>query len=348
MRGGDFTHAMLVLAADLTQRTVKSELCDIDLPAAAPYETKLLTIAKSQAVEWMQRKSEEIVPRDFRKDPVEYVRRVSRIYRFFANNVRRFVSRHIDDPRRIRQYFSYSGIVRLVMNIATAEYQQALEQELRSELFARGLLVPPEARMNASNRLRIIGVFCLLATTGCAFLIVTPLSVSLFCLVGATIEAALLQASLVIPEFIPLYSELSAVAKQIERTGIRLLLLRGAVAIITWLLRASTFLIATIGTLLFSLMLALIFRPDTWVYFAFIALTLTYTACFHLLVESWRLRNQLIPSKNAERAIKSASKRIAHISPLSTFRTMLVSPEYDETFSELLAVYGIETLLFLA
>jgi hypothetical protein len=60
------------------------------------------------------------------------------------------------------------------------------------------------------------------------------------------------------------------------------------------------------------------------------------------------LKTGNISSSRAQLIVKRTHERVAAASPLTTLKNMLTDPNYDPLFSEVLAIYGIETLWLLS
>jgi hypothetical protein len=67
-----------------------------------------------------------------------------------------------------------------------------------------------------------------------------------------------------------------------------------------------------------------------------------------LAFDAYKMRWRSQPSLSALALIADSRQRLAKVSPVEAFRQLLASREYSPECSELLAIYGIETLFLLA
>lgn len=349
-RNGDLSHAMLVLTSDLIQRALKSSAAQ-SLPPTTQYEQKMWSLTKTSITDWMQDKTTQYLPGsvdDLKKNPLAYARKVSTVYRFFTTTVRNFVVKVLQDPRHIRKYFSLTGIMRLIADFTSAGYQLALERELQADLLKRGLLVPEKKREAYASTMWLLSAAAALAIAALLWKFVgTPLTVgAIFAM--ALINAIFIRGIFFALDFLPLYSELAAVVSHLERQSWRLSVLKLAlrsISILCYLVVALVFLLMTlIAGLVFHFGLHAHVLNSVVIY---ICTTLGLLFAVQTAVIAWKLRIEQRSSRAAEIQLHRIKQKLAKTSPLESFTDVLQSTEYDPTFSEILAIYGIETLLIL-
>jgi len=351
VRRGDRVHALLVLGADILQRVIKSQISDQPVPPQAEYERQAFAMAKEQVSDWARgwaaRQAGVLIPPDARKDPVGFAKGISRTYTFFAVTVRSFVAKTLKDPWQIRNYISLPGVARLILSLSMAGYQDALEDGIRQELLERGLLVAPARRLEVSRLLYALGFLAVGGAIALAAIFIHPVLVACAAAISAALLAACLHATLLVRRLIPLYMELNDVISSIGRGGFRLTAVRWALALVTTLCRVSSiFACAIVGGLIFLIM-HFLFRVTTDVIWMTYLLAVPIFSAMSTILEAWRFWAEDQPSTRAEAELELLRKKLAPVKAMDSIRNVLLSPEYDETFSELLALYGVESLLMI-
>lgn len=346
LRGGDVTHTMVVMAVDLLQRKLKNPTQEeFEL---APYEQNMWEIVTRSVKEWAVQKTQETVLAGA-KTPFQISRRVFFLYNFMRKTLKTVIGDTIQDPRRLKRYFAPSGLVRILADFTSAGYKQAFQTELRKDLLARGLLVREE------TRLRVGKYFFLVATSGLVLSLIplfllasVPLAQAIISLLSALAAAFLARLILSFRELLPLYQELAIVAEKAERSGWRFKLLKtvlNSVNVIFWFALIVSIL-ASIGIGFGFLLIAGQTANIQSLMYIF-AMTITYFVIFDFAFEGWKLHIEETPTPEAEKQLALLQKTFSQTSPLDSFRAVLSSDKYDPTFSQLLALYGIETLLVL-
>ncbi|MCW5821736.1 MAG: hypothetical protein KIT34_02975 [Cyanobacteria bacterium TGS_CYA1] len=346
LRGGDVTHTLVVLAVDLLQRKLKNT--QDDGSTLAPYEQNMWGVVTRSVKEWAMQKTQETVLKGA-KTPIQISRRVFFLYNFVRKSLKTVISDTIQDPRKLKKYFAPSGLVRILADFSSAGYKQAFQSELRKDLLARGLLVPEDIRLRTGN------YFFVAAAAGLALSLIPVFLVSALSITQAIISilaslAAAFFARLILGfrELLPLYQELALVAEKAQRSGWRFKLLKlilNSVNIIFWLALIVSIL-ASIG-IGFGLLLITGQNATLQSLLYILSLTITYFVIFDFAFEGWKLHIEETPTIEAEKQLAQLQKTFAQSSPLEAFRQVLSSDQYDATFSQLLALYGIETLLVL-
>lgn len=346
LRGGDVTHTLVVMAVDLLQRKLKNTTDDGS--TLAPYEQNMWEIVTRSVKEWAMQKTQETVLAGA-KTPMQISRRVFFLYNFMRRSLKTVIGDTIQDPRRLKRYFAPSGLVRILADFTSAGYRQAFQNELRKDLLARGLLVSEETRLKVGKYFFLVAASGLVLSLIPFFLLASlPLAQSIISILSALTAAFLARLILSFRELLPLYQELAIVAEKAERSGWRFKLLKtvlNSVNIIFWLaLIFSIFASIGIG---FGFLLITGQTANIQSFMYIFALTITYFVIFDFAFEGWKLHIEETPTPEAEKQLALLQKTFSNISPLESFRTVLSSDLYDPTFSQLLALYGIETLLVL-
>jgi hypothetical protein len=86
--------------------------------------------------------------------------------------------------------------------------------------------------------------------------------------------------------------------------------------------------------------------PEQLIYVICTAIVLMPALDF--MITGVRLFNQQVPSSLGLSLIKDTRQKVGQLRPLDSFKEMLQNPDYDPTFTEVMAIYGLETLFFLA
>ncbi len=346
LRGGDVTHALVVLAVDLLQRKLKNTTDDGS--TLAPYEQNMWSIVTRSVKDWAVQKTQETVLKGA-KTPLQISRRVFFLYNFVRKSLKSVISDTIQDPRKLKRYFAPSGLIRILADFSSAGYKHAFQTELRKDLLARGLLVPEEKRVQIGKYFFIAAISGLILSLIPIFLLGSlPLAQSIISLFSSLIAAFLARLILSFRELLPLYQELALVAEKAQRSGWRFRVLKtvlNSVNVIFWLALCVSILASmAVG---FLLLFVTGQNTDVQSLLFILSLAITYFVIFDFAFEGWKLHIEETPTIEAQKQLASLQKTFAHKSPLESFKSVLSSDQYDPIFSELLALYGIETLLVL-
>ena len=349
VREGDRSHATIVLAFDLLHRAVKSLKADSAGVSLAPYERRLFVKVKEFAKRWLEEKTTQFVPDPRSGDVRLLVRQVSGLYSLLVKSVRPFVSEMVEDPRRIRRYFTIAGLMRLLADLGSAGYREALETEMVAYMNVRGLLMSQWARRRAAAFLALGCAAGCVIFFAVVFFLVPNHNLSIAGFLTSVLVALGLRLVWGLSEFLPMYAELRDVASHIRRTGWRLMLLRFVLRFVGAVLYSLVAVVAVallaVQILCLHLMLS---APvlDTGV------LSLMLCAVWLLLLElafdAYKMKLRSQPSVSALTLIADSRKRLSGVSPVEAFSRLLASSDYSPECSELLAIYGIETLFLLA
>ena len=350
LRDGDMSHTMIVLVVDLVQRAVKAQ-SDTQPLALRPYERQVWTNVTEFVKRWAHQKVNEVIPIKAPKNPIQWFIRARALKTFVGETLRTFVKEVVKDPRHLKRYFSIGGIARLAVELYTSTARQGVETELRKELLARGLLIAESRRKSCATQIAVLIpalVAAVIVTNPNFIATISPPAFIAFAFMGL-LNGFILQLLIAIPGFIPSYDEFAKVAAELARQGFRLTLVRTV-------LRLSKIVVVVIGIVLSLILLtvelganALLFHLEGFHALALIVpLTIMSVFIFRLMLDVHHLLVNETPSAGAQQMLRHTQARLAEASPLSSFGKVLSDPEYDATFSELVALYGIETLWLLS
>jgi hypothetical protein len=345
MRNGDGFHAMAVLVVDLVQRVVKSSMSSTQIPLA-DYEVAMWEVVKKSVTSWANEKKEGLMLESFKKDPTAYVRRWSGLYAFFRKSIKPFISGVTKDPRNLRRYFSFGGIFRLIADFSTAGYQQGFQQQLKQSLLARGFIVSAQRKETAAKAMTIVGALGLLFAAFFATFILN----SFFLFILAGLIAFFTRGVLLLKSMIPFYSDILNLFTHIERGGTRLRVIQA----IAMTLNNIFYGVGTLTFLVGMFCLHLYLRTaghaiDTLAtYICAVAMSGFLIVCCEILLTGMRIKTEEWQTARGHRLAEKIRNKIRTASPLGEFKVVLQNTEYNETFSDVVGLYGIETLLFLA
>jgi hypothetical protein len=352
VRDGDMSHTLIVMALDLIQRTVKAPTAEEAPRDLAPYEMEMWQRVKNQVRSWAEKKATDLNPLAT-TNPTEVLKRVNAIKVFFTLTIGRFLQDVARDPKRLKRYFTFAGIARVVADLTSAGYGAIVEEDLRKGLLARGFLVEEQKRTGGGMLSALLAGGCLVAMIAAVLLLHTYAEAPVF---AAFIAAAsggvfcglVLRALLMVPEFVPFYEEISLVLQEVSRSSWQVVVLRtlfrGA-RLLAWL--AFGF---TIGIILIVAALVFAFALHADVagsLFALFALTIWWMAFFQLLIDAHGLVMRESKTLRAEAELERTKQDIAHATAIGTLKDVFANPAYDPTFSNLVAVYGVETIWLL-
>lgn len=349
LRDGDMAHTLIVLSADLVQRAVK-DMHSVNPSALTPYEKQVWTSVQDFVKQWAEAKAGHLIPVNDIKNPAKWLPRINAIKRFFGETLKTFINDLIKDPRNIRKYFSIAGIGRLAVQLYASSVRGAVERELRAELMRMDMLVPEARRKKGASLMLATIPVMVAAMFGAAFLIqgVNMLAFACFLIFGF-FNAILLRLVWELPGFIPTYDEFARVAKELNRSGFRLNAVRA-------ILRSAKLIVRVVTAALAAILIAiqcgiaagfLHISPAQAV-----AVIGTCTAAGWVAVSlalDWHsLTFHEHCTELGEAQIKAAKTALAKESPLQHLTQVFSNPDYDPTFSQLVAFYGIETLWLLS
>ncbi|MBI1269004.1 hypothetical protein GC174_01080 [bacterium] len=348
IRGGDTTHALIVLAADLMQRALKRGDDMSFLNQLTDYEKNMWTVTKKALTDWAQQKAKQTILGNAR-NPIQIAKRLSFLYRFITSSLSTMIKDSINDPNRLRKYFSAQGLWRIIADFTGAGYRQAFEKEIRETLLRRGLLIEAARRKKHASLLLTASILGFAGVFIVAALAFKTWYLALVLGTGSLVAAAIFRTVLIARQLLPFYEELAVVANQIERTSRRLNLVKfllRSVDTLNWLV--AILLGGIISVLVLTLAKLLYFEGGGDLVLGYLGLFVANFACVDLLFKALDLSFNDQPSASAREEIRLLKEDLREIKPLNSFKEYLDSQVYNPKFSRLIAVYGIETLFILA
>lgn len=348
MREGDMSHTMIVLAVDLVQRSVKSVGSESAL-ALEPYEKAVWGSVKDFTKQWAQQKVESVVSLKPTHNPIELLVRFRALKAFVTGPLRRVLQDLLKDPRHIRRYFSIAGIGRLAVELYAAGYKDKVEKELKGGLLQDGFLVPQKQRHTHAIGLLIIIPLLLIAVIAASMILLSKLGLAVVMLMlMALVCAAVIKGLLALPGFIPVVEEISQVVSELSRENWRFRVLR-------MVFRSARLLLLLWGIALTGILFSIdiliaktLFSLDPLATFVILSgLTALSLLLIQLLMDAYSVALRQQPTLHAQQQIERTRNQLATVSPIGTLKELLADPDYDETFSRIVAVYGIETLWLL-
>lgn len=354
IRSGDMDHCAAVLVVDLIHRTVKNSEGEVVSGDDAPqYKKQILAAVKSYLRTKAEQKAQEIVDWKNVKTPAGIVTGVRKVHIAFTQRLKPFLSELIRDPKHIKRYFNPAGILRMIVDLYAAGIKSSLERDLESKLLSRDLVVSYQTRKRYSNYLwgvSAIGTTLLATILFLAFGQAGWLAGLI--LVLSLINGALVRTVMAARAFLPFYEEIAVVLDSVKRTGFRVALAKTilkSARLIFWLVLflVSTLLFSVESLVLWGLAKSAAVTP-AGLGVAFLTLS---SICAFFIADAChaaiKVHNIPHPTIAGDVAMKTYSKALSKVSPISTISESFSSTEYDDRLSRLVALYGIETLWFL-
>ncbi len=346
--GGDLFGVLLVMSVDLLQRVVKGKLSGESTPQILDYEERMWQMTKDFVAETASNKIDSYLPDKIAADPVGYVKRVGRLYETIVNMLRVFAKEIIADPRRIRKYFSFGWILRLAVDFSTSTYRDRFREELGEHLIDRGLLVSKEKIEKRSKLYFSIAIIFVLMASALTFLNFAP-AVGIALIASALATTAVLRTALFIGSFVPFYSELGNIIGFISRKDWRINALRTILYSVTGIAILALLFIFLAGAIAGWALLELALREVSFdKLFYLFTLTLAFLGGSSLFFRGLQIRSTTVATTLGETQLAQKRTALSRMGPFVSFKEMLASEKYDPTFSEVVAIYGIEPLIFLA
>jgi hypothetical protein len=344
---GELTDVVTVMAVDLLQRAVKARLNDEGAPEILDYEERMWQTTRDFVSRATQDKLKEYHPENAIANPLDYAKRVSGLYQQILVLVKKFSHEIVADPKKLRRYFNVAGIVRLTVDLSTSLYRERLFDEMTDHLVFKGLLVAPRQKESFAKKFVIAGSLTfILSAIVLLFQLPVPIALSTIAIaIGTAIILEFLRFAFA---FVPFYSELAELLGYLRRSGWRIRLLRSLIyslRTIAIVVTIFVFLTATIcGWLLMHLFSATLTAQNLLLIFA---LSMQAFVSSSLILRGMAINNKAVATTFGEQCVQSVRKKLSHLGPFEVFTTMLNTDEYDPTFSEMVAIYGIAPLLLL-
>jgi hypothetical protein len=347
MRDGDMPHTLVVMSVDLIHRQIKTGDQALSPPLRA-YEKQVWVSVKDFMKGLAQQKAGHLVPVEDIKNPVKWAMRVGAIKKFIGETLRGIVQDIVEDPRHIKKYFSMTGIARLAFHFYTSNVRQAVQRELTQELLNDGFLVPEARRKKFAGAGAVLIPLMVAAEFLAATYLATSVAMPLLTLTlfQGLLNGILLRLVLELPGFIPTYEEFAKVASELNRGGARLTIIRNLLKAGKFIVAAVLLVAAVVLVAVESIAVGFMFHQSAAL--LIVAQTVLGFVVVSNAIDCYSIAVRQQPSNVALEETKHIRSGLSRVRPLDTFRQVLGDPEYDATLSQLVAVYGIETLWLLS
>lgn len=347
-RKGDAGFALIVLVFDLVLREIKAEQITTGTQLiVSPYEDSLKSLVKRTVTDWGTRKVEEVLKVDPR-DKIAVLRKLPLLAKLIKSGLSDTIKEIIKDPKNLRKYISVQGLMRIAAEIGASGYKQQLAADIHNELLKRGLLLEDQVRKQKAKMLLAIFIVSelvfasLLLTTG-----ESPTNTAII-LVFSIMAALLAKLCIFAREFIPFYSDLKAVLVHVPRLNLRVRVLAFVINAISTIASAlSIIVLLTFFTAACLTMTLTSTLTSTHSYLVLTAQMLAQAKAIDYIFESYNLYLNDCPSTEGETIVTQAKRHYRNFTTLDVLRSTLANPSYDPVLTYLLAIYGLETLLFL-
>ncbi len=355
LRDGDMGHCVAVLVVDLIQRSIKAPEGTIAEKHTTLYKEQILRSITSYLRTKAEQKTTEIIDLKTLKTPSGVITNIRKVQLFFVKKLHPFVSEIVRDPRHLKKYFSPAGILRVMVDLYSTGVRVSLEQDLKAELIARGLVVTDEARAECAKKMWLgailgaIGAILLIGTLFWPNGILLASSIS----VAAVVNAIGLNVLLSVRSYLPFYEEVGIVLQSVARSGVRLTLLRALFGSAQVLFGLAFVIVAALALLVEGLIVYWISGTIAPIQYPLIALvflallSIHFFACVMLAFKAITIERTPQPTVAGHIAIRQYKNGLKNLSPISVLNESFSSTEYDERLSMLVSLYGIETLWFL-
>lgn len=360
---GDANLALTVLVVDLIHKEVKvTRLADslTLLPSNASssygpesaYAASIKDLVKRAVVDWGKKQVDQVMEMsleaELKKNPLKVIRRLPFLFRFLRRGLFETIKDVLKDPRQIRKYFSTAGILRLAAQISASGYKQSLSADLRVNLLNRGLLMNEKERKTIAGRLIFAVAFAEIACLGLSLYFMPTIWQSLLIFAFALLSALTIKLGLAARDYIPIYADLFAVLKHTHNLNWRVRSLRVVINTVNFLLSGIAYLLFFVMLALGSLILVATHTvTDFSTYLALLMQMLVQISLVSLVFDAHRYFCRDCPTPEGEEALMLLKHSFVGTTTLDALKSMLTSPDYDARLSYMLAIYGLEALLFL-
>ncbi len=354
LRPDDSVHALLVMTVDLLHKGLKSPSSVEAEVSASEFKQEVWNMVKEYIKNWSLQKSEKLLPELRTRNPVHILSGLWRIRLFVLDMVKGFLSDVIKDPLHLRKYFSVKDLLKMFVSALSTNMRVKLRTSLQESLLAKNLLVEAESCLSCSKKLLLI---CLLhfaiSVAVCVFMpseLNWITSIVLTCM--SLFNVLLLRILGGLRSLIPFYDEVSLVLRSISRGGFRIAIMRGLLGVIGKALFTVTFLLAVIILSIQSFLLYEFLFPHSYSWLlcsaGVLAFSINLSCVLDAFFQSSEVANTDQITSEGRKVIARVTSRVRNIGPISALTNMLSDSDYTEQLSEVVAVYGIETLILLA
>lgn len=341
-REGDMTHTMVVLGFDLFHRALKRGDDSVYL---LPYEKRLWQTTKDFLQTKAKDQVEKLTPLPKSSNPVEIVAKLSGSYKFLTGTARQVVRQILSDPRQLRKYFSPQALGRFVTDVLSSGYKDVISSEIIASLRKNGFLLAKDKQESLSSWLLIIAALGFAVLINLAWLLTGHRVAFVLLLIMATVNAVCFKMTFSILKVLPLYEEVNLVLKHVMLKNFAVRMCRILTRILKVLLVILVFLIVL---LFFSIDLLVImlfsYHAVITLLFNTALLTVSCYVLLSILLDSLWVQAAPMPTVAGAELVSRYRKTFADANIIESFKEILASPSYDPKVSELLAIYGYDTL----
>lgn len=368
-RDGDATFALIVLVFDILHKELKGrlgqlpgitnntgdlalpaitdgDLANLEIPTTSHYEERLKVIVKNSLKNWGAR-TVDAAGLNIKKNPIGVLRRLPWLYKLLSGALKDTAHEILKDPRHLRKYISKAGMMRIVAEIAASGYKQMFEVELRQELLRKGLLLHEAGRKKLAASYLACFIVAQAAFIALILYAIPDRFIAAVIFVIATLSGFAVKAAIGARSFIPLYYDLIEVLRLAPRSNFRIKALRVFLGVVNFILNGLSIFVFLGLLAIGSLILYLTHTVTATTYLMLLAMMSAQFVASHFIFESYRLNLNESASPHALHYIKQLKERYRDTSSIDALKSLLTSPNYDSQPSYLLAIFGIETLLFL-
>lgn len=348
-RPGDSAHCLIVLIVDTLQRELKSQKASEFQVSKLLYEAEVWSKIKAYIQDWSLQKAQQVLPEIASKNPLHIATGVWRLRFWFWNAIKGFFSELIQDPLQVRKYFSPVGLLRLFVSIAGSGVKEQLANSVRESLLKKEMLVP-EGRKNAFAR--ILGVLACLHLIAVAVVVALMSGLAtnaiVFLLLFSALNGFLLRVAVALPLLLPHVEDVSRVLDSVSNKGIRIRLMR----FLLGFARSSYWTFISIFSLLAFLVQAIILgqffgmHSSQWPIniIGIFVLTLNFMLMIELCYRCFQVSSSDQLSNKGICELDSHHRELQKVKLVQAISTAMSEPAYNEQLSDIVAIYGVETL----
>lgn len=352
MRPGDSSHCIIVLIVDLVQKGLKRKNLEIDKEVMlVPYETSVWNAVKTYIKEWSIQKAQELVPEVSTKNPIKIAAGFWKIRFWLMDVLTNALTELVKDPRNLKRYFSPTGLLRVFLTVVSSGVKVQVTNEIRAVLLSHGLLVTDDRRRKFAMVFLLLTLVHVGALTFFTFQLGSVWQIITLMLFGA-FNGIFLRAMKSLPLLLPFYEEVVAVLDSVHRKGLRIKIMRVVLKFVRFLF----WTIVTLALIFFVVSQALIMsflvhlNANNWLLniVALIGLTLNFAIVFDLFLLSCNVKLNDQTSSEGQLQLAITQQNLKKVSLIDSFSETLTTAEYNQQLSEIVAIYGVETLFLLA
>jgi hypothetical protein len=355
MRPGDSSHCLIVMVVDLVQKGLKRNFESVEHEVlVARYEKLIWDRVSAYIKDWSTQKAHELVPELKTKNPIIIVRGFWKLRAWFTKTLSATIGDLIKDPLSIRKYFSPAGITKVFVSIVTAGLREQVAGELRVSLLEKGLLVDAQRRSNFAN-LFVLGGFIHLIVASLIFTHYSEVrhweAIAAFAFF-AFFNGIFLRFMAFLPIFVPFYEEFSNVLDSVKRQGVRVAIMQGLLRLLRSVYFSAVCAIVAVIMVMQALVFGLVFHfhaSNWWLnLFGIVCLSVNVILIADMFFLAHQVRNNDQATSYGQKQVQKHHKELKDLSLIQAFQKTLAEPGYNEQLSDIVAIYGIETLFLIA